>query len=81
MTDPEQAMFEAIAQQLCAAIDRLTTAVGEGTRRLEVAIGGLEVEVGQMHEEIHEIGTSLLELEELARIKNVVKGIRERMPR
>jgi hypothetical protein len=80
MTAQEQAMFEALAQQLCTSIDNLTTTVSEVARRLDVAIRGLEAEVAQMRDEVQAIGTSLLELQQLASIKEVLRGMAGGMP-
>jgi predicted trehalose synthase len=75
MTDREQAMFEALAQQLCTSIDNLTTTVSEVARRLEGALGSLEAEVMQIGQELQDMHTSLLELQQLASIKEVLRGM------
>jgi predicted trehalose synthase len=80
MTEQEQAMFEALAQQLCTSIDRLTATVSEGTRCLEGALGSLESEVMQIGQELQDMHTSLLELQQLASIKEVLRGMAGGMP-
>jgi hypothetical protein len=74
MTDPEHAMFETLGRQICRSIDYLTTTVDEVARRLEVALGGLEVEVAQIREEVSDMAKSLVALEELADIHETLKG-------